>query len=76
MSFLAGILYTTLYEKPPPWWQKAIIYQISPRSYQDSNGEGIGDLKGILNRLDHLQWLGIDTIWLSFIFPSPMAKVR
>lgn len=56
-----------------PWWQKAIIYQIYPRSYQDSNGDGIGDLKGILSRLDHLQWLGIDAIWLSPIFPSPMA---
>jgi alpha-glucosidase len=56
-----------------PWWQKAIIYQIYPRSYQDSNGDGIGDLKGILSRLDHLQWLGIHAIWLSPIFPSPMA---
>lgn len=56
-----------------PWWQKAIIYQIYPRSFQDSNGDGIGDLKGILKRLDHLQWLGIDAIWLSPIFPSPMA---
>ena len=56
-----------------PWWQTGIIYQIYPRSYQDSNGDGIGDLKGILHRLDHLQWLGIDAIWLSPVFPSPMA---
>ncbi len=56
-----------------PWWQTGIIYQIYPRSFQDSNGDGIGDLKGILQRLDHLQWLGIDAIWLSPVFPSPMA---
>lgn len=55
------------------WWQTGIIYQVYPRSYQDSNGDGIGDLKGILQRLDHLQQLGIDAIWLSPIFPSPMA---
>lgn len=56
-----------------PWWQTGIIYQIYPRSFQDSNGDGVGDLKGILKRLDHLQWLGIEAIWLSPIFPSPMA---
>lgn len=55
------------------WWQAGIIYQIYPRSFQDSDGDGIGDLKGIIKRLDHLQWLGIDAIWLSPIFPSPMA---
>ncbi|RPE09997.1 alpha-amylase [Chitinophaga lutea] len=56
-----------------PWWQTGIIYQVYPRSFQDSNGDGVGDLKGIRRRLDHLQWLGIDAIWLSPIFPSPMA---
>ena len=55
------------------WWQRAIIYQIYPRSFQDSDGDGIGDLEGIRHRLDHLQNLGIDTIWLSPIYPSPMA---
>lgn len=55
------------------WWQKAIIYQIYPRSFQDSNGDGIGDLPGILQRLDYLKWLGIEAIWLSPVFPSPMA---
>ena len=55
------------------WWQRAIIYQIYPRSYQDTNGDGIGDLEGVRRRLDHLQTLGIDTIWLSPIYPSPMA---
>jgi alpha-glucosidase len=55
------------------WWQSAIIYQIYPRSFQDSNGDGIGDLRGILRRLEHLEELGADAIWLSPIFPSPMA---
>ncbi|WP_420644971.1 alpha-amylase family glycosyl hydrolase [Candidatus Leptofilum sp.] len=54
------------------WWQKGIIYQIYPRSYQDSNNDGIGDLPGICQRLDHLQSLNIDAIWLSPIYPSPM----
>lgn len=55
------------------WWQHGVIYQIYPRSFQDSNNDGIGDLKGIMQRLDYLQWLGIDCVWLSPIYPSPMA---
>lgn len=55
------------------WWQTGIIYQIYPRSYQDSNNDGIGDLQGIIQRLDYLQWLGISAIWISPIYPSPMA---
>ena len=55
------------------WWQRGIIYQLYPRSFQDSSGDGTGDLRGILSRLDYLQWLGIDAIWLSPIYPSPMA---
>ncbi len=54
------------------WWQKGIIYQIYPRSYQDSDGDGIGDLNGIRRRLDYLNDLNIDVIWLSPIYPSPM----
>ena len=54
------------------WWQTGIIYQIYPRSYQDSNGDGIGDLKGIHQRLDYIESLGVKAIWLSPIFPSPM----
>ncbi len=54
------------------WWQTGIIYQIYPRSYQDSNGDGIGDLPGITQRLDYIASLGVDAIWLSPIFPSPM----
>lgn len=55
------------------WWQHGIIYQIYPRSFQDSNGDGVGDLPGITQRLEYCQWLGIDAIWLSPIYPSPMA---
>ncbi len=54
------------------WWQKGIIYQIYPRSFQDTNADGIGDLPGITRRLDYLQSLGIDALWLSPIYPSPM----
>ena len=56
-----------------PWWQEASVYQIYPRSFADSNGDGVGDLEGIRARLDHLQWLGIDAIWISPFFRSPMA---
>ena len=54
------------------WWQSAVVYQVWPRSFQDSDGDGIGDLNGIAQRLDHLVWLGVDAVWLSPIFPSPM----
>lgn len=53
------------------WWQKAVIYQIYPRSFCDANGDGIGDLKGIISKLDHLAKLGVDVIWLSPIYASP-----
>ncbi len=55
------------------WWQRGIIYQIYPRSFLDDNNDGIGDLKGITKKLDYVRWLGVDAIWLSPIFPSPMA---
>src|SRR5512133_3671518 len=53
------------------WWQSGIIYQIYPRSFADSNGDGIGDLNGIISKLDYLANLGVDAIWLSPVYPSP-----
>lgn len=55
------------------WWQTGVIYQIYPRSFRDSNGDGVGDLLGIVHKLDYLHWLGVDALWLSPIYPSPMA---
>lgn len=54
-----------------PWWQHAVIYEIYPRSFQDSNGDGVGDLRGITSRLDYLQSLGLDAIWITPFFKSP-----
>ena len=56
---------------PNPWWANAVVYQIYPRSFQDSNGDGIGDLKGITSRLDYLAGLGVDVLWLSPVYKSP-----
>lgn len=53
------------------WWKEAVFYQIYPRSFQDSNGDGIGDLQGIISRLDYIQSLGVDAVWLSPIYDSP-----
>jgi alpha-glucosidase len=57
----------------PWWWQRGTVYQIYPRSFQDASADGVGDLPGITRRLPYLQWLGIDAIWISPFFPSPMA---
>jgi len=59
--------------KSTTWWKNAVIYEIYPRSFQDSNGDGIGDLNGITSRLDYLQKLGVDAIWLTPIYPSPQV---
>ena len=56
-----------------PWWQTAVIYQVYPRSFADSDWDGVGDLEGIRRRLDHLEWLGVDAVWRSPICRSPMA---
>ena len=54
-----------------PWWHAGVIYEIYPRSFADSNGDGVGDLVGIRERLDYLEWLGVDGLWLNPTFPSP-----
>ncbi|MGK7958415.1 MAG: alpha-amylase family glycosyl hydrolase [Crocosphaera sp.] len=56
-----------------PWWKSAVIYQLYLRSFQDANGDGIGDIPGIIKRLDYLKWLGVDAIWITPFYPSPMA---
>ena len=53
------------------WWKEAIVYQIYPRSFKDSNGDGIGDLRGIISKLDYIQSLGVDAVWLNPIYKSP-----
>jgi alpha-glucosidase len=57
------------------WWRDAVVYQVYPRSFQDSDADGIGDLRGAASRLDHLQWLGVDALWLSPFFPSGGADM-
>jgi len=55
-----------------PWWESAVVYQIYPRSFADTSGSGVGDLRGVIGRMEHLAWLGIDAIWLSPFYRSPM----
>ncbi len=56
-----------------PWWQRAVVYHVYPRSFADTDGDGVGDLPGVRAHLDHLAWLGVDTLWLSPFYPSPMV---
>ncbi len=58
---------------PDEWWKGAVVYQIYPRSFKDSNGDGFGDLAGIRSKLDYLKALGVDVLWLSPIYASPQA---
>ena len=60
-------------QDPGPWWRAGVLYQIYPRSFADSNGDGVGDLGGVLAHLDHLEWLGVDGLWLSPVTVSPDA---
>lgn len=67
------LLMNTLTAQPQHWWRNAAVYQIYPRSYQDSNGDGIGDLEGIISRLDYIKSMGFTAIWVSPFFESPQA---
>ncbi|QNE40734.1 alpha-glucosidase [Hymenobacter sp. NBH84] len=62
---------TTVLTKNPDWWKETVVYQLYPRSFQDSNGDGVGDLRGIISRLDYLKSLGVGTVWLNPIYASP-----
>ncbi len=57
----------------PDWWRTAVVYQVYPRSFADGNGDGIGDLPGLLSRIGYIADLGVDAIWLSPFYPSPLA---
>ena len=77
-SILAGCLASALgshsyAQSTDPWWKHAVIYEIYPRSFQDSNGDGLGDLNGITKRLDYLKDLGVDAIWIAPLYPSPQV---
>jgi oligo-1,6-glucosidase len=62
---------TSTLDKKPGWWKETVVYQLYPRSFQDSNGDGVGDLKGIISRLDYLKSIGVGTVWLNPIYASP-----
>jgi alpha-glucosidase len=59
--------------QPAPWWRSGVVYQVYPRSFADADGDGIGDLEGVRQHLEHLAWLGVDAVWLSPFYRSPMA---
>jgi maltose alpha-D-glucosyltransferase/alpha-amylase len=67
----ASLVRVSEFPAPPAWLAAAVLYQIYPQSYADSNGDGVGDLPGVISRLEYLQWLGVDVIWLSPLFASP-----
>lgn len=58
---------------PVPWWREAVCYEIHPRAFADGNGDGTGDLPGATARLDHLAQLGVDAVWITPFYPSPLA---
>ena len=55
------------------WWESGVVYQVYPRSFRDTDGDGVGDLRGVTEKLGYLAWLGADAVWLSPFYPSPMA---
>ena len=59
--------------KETDWWKESIFYQVYPRSFKDTNGDGLGDLKGLIQQLDYIQQLGVTAIWLNPIFTSPQV---
>ena len=59
-----------------PWWRDAVVYQVYPRSFLDTHGNGVGDLPGIERRLDYLSWLGIDAVWISPFYPVADGGLR
>ena len=66
-------MHTDRAARPDRWWRSAVVYQIYTRSFQDSDGDGVGDLPGITDRLDYLAELGIDVLWLSPVYRSPQV---
>src|SRR2546423_1593954 len=60
-------------QEKPPWWKHAVFYEIYPRSFKDSNNDGIGDLRGITQQLDYLKELGVDALWITPFYPSPQV---
>src|SRR5579871_2103350 len=64
---------SAVHQSNDPWWKHAVFYEIYPRSFQDSDGDGVGDLNGITQRLDYLESLGVDAIWIAPFYPSPQV---
>ncbi len=73
LTLVVASIFPAFAHAKPRWWEGAVIYEIYPRSFQDSNGDGVGDLPGIVSRLDYLKALGVDAIWLTPIYPSPQV---
>src|SRR5690625_3632115 len=71
MTFPATLAFSS--KSSYEWWKSAVVYQIYPRSFADADGDGVGDIRGIINSVDHLELLGVDVIWLSPVYVSPQA---
>ena len=65
-----------LADDDPRWYERAVFYELSTRAFFDSNGDGTGDLAGVIEKLDYLTWLGVDCLWLLPFYPSPIARRR